>query len=101
MRGPVITAIAAFLAALVIAGAKPTLAAPAAAALAYGKAEVGVVEPVRHYRKWRYRSYAYPYYYRPYYYRPYYYRPYAYYYPRYYWGYPYYRRPGFGLWFGW
>ncbi|HXG79276.1 MAG TPA: hypothetical protein VNJ31_08075 [Methyloceanibacter sp.] len=101
MRGAVITAIAAILAALVIAGTKPASAAPPATAIAYGKADAGVFEPIKHryryVRKWRpYRYYAYPYYYRPYYYRP-----YAYYYPRYYWGYPYYRRPGFGLWFGW
>ena len=57
------------------------------------------------YRPYRYRNYGYrPYRYRNYgYYRPYY-RPYSYYRPYYrpYYGggYPYYRRPGVSLWFG-
>jgi hypothetical protein len=105
MRGTLITAIATPLIALAIAGTTPSLAAPAAAALAYGKTDAGIdtglVEQVgkkyRYSKRWRrgpyYRGYAY---------RPYYYRPYAYWGPRYYWGYPYYyRRPGFSIWLGW
>jgi hypothetical protein len=56
----------------------------------------------RGYRRWGgyrgYRDYGYYGGYSPYYYRPYYYRPYPYYYGG--WGYPYYRRPGFGIYLG-
>ncbi len=64
----------------------------------------GVTEEVRYrrrgYRRWGgyrrpYYGYGYGYGYRPYYYRPYYYRPY---YGG--WGYPYRRRPGFGIYLG-
>ena len=48
-------------------------------------------------RNWNRRPYYRSYAYRPYAYRPYgYYRPYSYYG----YGYPYYRRPGISLWFG-
>jgi hypothetical protein len=94
MRGTFFTAIAVAFAALVFAGGKPALAAPATAALAYGESQVGIVEQVG--RKYRYsRKYRRGPYYRGYAYRsPYWGRPYGY-------RYPYYRRgPGVSLWFG-
>jgi hypothetical protein len=101
MRGTVITATALAFGALILAGAQPAQATPAAAALGYGKTDAGVVEQVarkyRYSRKWR----GGPYYaYRPYRYWG---GPYAYYGPRYYgYDYPYYYRrgPGVSLWFG-
>jgi hypothetical protein len=101
MHGTLIPVIAVGFAALVFAGPKAAVAAPATAALTYGETNAGVVDQVarkyRYTRKWRggpyYRGYAYRH-------RPYY-RPYAYYdYP--YYDYPYYYRrgPGFSLWLG-
>ena len=78
---------------------------PAAAAINLDRSQAGVVEEVgRRYYRNRYRYGYRPYRYRNYgYYRPYY-RPYSYYRPYYrpYYGggYPYYRRPGVSLWFG-
>lgn len=100
--------------ALVLAAPQPASALPAAGSLpaatklAVDESNAGLVQEVgkRYYKKryrygyrpYRYRNYGY---YRPYY-RPYsYYRPYAY--QPYYgggWGYPYYRRSGVSLWFG-
>jgi hypothetical protein len=83
-----------------IAAPTPASTQPSAPALSYGQ-KAGAVEDVGYrYRRYRYGGYR-PYY-RPYYgygygyrYRPYY-RPYY----GYGYGYPYYRRPGFSLWFG-
>ena len=101
MRGTVVAGIAAAFAALIFAAPKTAQAGPAAAALAFGETNAGVVEQVgkryRHVRKWRRGPY---YAYRPYRYwgGPYAYwgRPYGYY------GYPYYYRrgPGVSFWFG-
>jgi hypothetical protein len=97
------------LAAITVMGAStPASAVTAAtpAAVHYGDADASLVQEVgRRWRKgWRghygyYRPYRHYGYYRPYYgyYRPYYYRPYAYYGG---YGWPYYRRPGISLWFG-
>ena len=84
-----------------VAAPAPASAQPNALPLAFGQ-KAGAVEDVGY----RYRRYRYGYrpYYRPYYgygygrpyYRPYY-RPYGYGYG---YGYPYWRRPGFSLWFG-
>jgi hypothetical protein len=67
----------------------------------YGETRAGVLQEVgkryRYSRNWNRRPYYRSYAYRPYAYRPYgYYRPYSYYG----YGYPYYRRPGISLWFG-
>jgi hypothetical protein len=87
-----------------IAAPMPASAQPSALALSFGQ-KAGAVEDIGY----RYRRYRYGYrpYYRPYYgwgygYRPYYgyYRPYYRPYYGYGYGYPYYRRPGFSLWFG-
>jgi hypothetical protein len=77
MRGTLTMTIAASLAALAFAGAKPAVATPAGAALAYGETNAGVVEHVarrdRYVRRWNrgyswgYPGYAYRPYYRPYY----------------------------------
>ena len=109
MHGTLIPVIAVGFAALVFAGSKAVVAAPASAALAYGESNIGVVEQVG--RKYRYsRKYRRGPYYRGYAYRPYggyAYRPYGYgYWGRPYgygygYGWPYYRRgPGINLWFG-
>jgi hypothetical protein len=106
MRRFLLPAIAAGLAAsFALAAPQPASANPAAAAINYDKPNAGVVDQVakRYYKKryrYGYRPYGYRYGYRPYYrpygyYRPYY-RPYGYYGG----GYPYYRRPGVSLWFG-
>jgi hypothetical protein len=99
---PVLSAVAVGFA---LAAPQPAKATPAAAAINLDRSQAGVVEEVgrRYYRK-RYRYGYRPYRYRNYgYYRPYY-RPYSYYRPYYrpYYGggYPYYRRPGVSLWFG-
>ncbi len=113
MRGFLLPVLALGVAAgFAVAAPQPVSANPAAAAINLDRSQAGVVEEVGKrkyykkryrygYRPYRYRNYGY---YRPYY-RPYsYYRPYAYrpYYRPYYggWGYPYYRRPGVSLWFG-
>ena len=100
-RGTFIPAIAACFAILCIADARPALSIPASAALQYGETRAGVLQEVgkryRYSRNWNRRPYYRSYAYRPYAYRPYgYYRPYSYYG----YGYPYYRRPGISLWFG-
>jgi len=90
MRGFLVTAFAAFLAALVFGVPKPASALPAQAALSYSHTNADLVQVKKY--KYRYRGRSY----RPYpHYRSYgYYRPYPYYRP-------YYRRPGVSLWFGW
>jgi hypothetical protein len=97
MRGLLVSAFAAGLAALILAAPKPASALPAAAALSYGHAGTGMVQEARYWKRGRYYRHYRPYrYYRPrYHYRPYrwYYGPYAY--PYYWW------RPGVSIWFGW
>ena len=105
MRRILLPVLAAVTAGFALAAPQAAKANPAAAAINLDRSQAGVVEEVgrRYYRKrnrygyrpYRYRNYGY---YRPYY-RPYsYYRPY--YRPYYGGGYPYYRRPGVSLWFG-
>lgn len=113
MRGPIVVACAALVAAAVVVTPKSASALPAVPAVSYG--EPGVVEQVkkrynndRYSKKWKrghhYRPYAHgyrPYGYRSYGYRSYGYRPYGYYgYNRPYYGHYGYRRPGVSLWFG-
>ena len=99
-------------AALVFAAPRPASAMTAVApAVHYGETNAGIVQQIgyRHYRGNGYRRYGYghgyrSYGYRNYGYRNYGYRPYGYgyrpygYYGGY--GYPYWRRPGLSLWFG-
>jgi hypothetical protein len=83
--------------AVVVLSPKPAFSLPAAAALKHAQPDAGIAHEVKkyRYRYWGGRPYYRGYYgYRPYY-RPYYYRPYYYGY-----GYPYWRRPGFSIWFG-
>jgi hypothetical protein len=115
MRRILLPVLAAVTAGFALAAPQAAKANPAAAAINLDRSQAGVVEEVGRryyrnryrygYRPYRYRNYGYrPYRYRNYgYYRPYY-RPYSYYRPYYrpYYGggYPYYRRPGVSLWFG-
>jgi hypothetical protein len=97
MRTTLIAALAASVMALVVLSPKPALSLPAAAALKHAQPDAGIAHEVKkyRYRYWGGRPYYRGYYgYRPYY-RPYYYRPYYYGH-----GYPYWRRPGFSIWFG-
>jgi hypothetical protein len=87
-------------AALVFAAPRPASAMTAVApAVHYGETNAGIVQQIgyRHYRGNGYRRYGHGY--RNYGYRPYGYgyRPYGYYGG---YGYPYWRRPGLSLWFG-
>jgi hypothetical protein len=102
--------VAAAFAALMFAAPKPAAALSGPAGVAHSGPNTGLVQDVKKgWKKYRYRGYAYRpnrrYAYRSYAYRPYY-RPYAYYRPYYRpysyygWGYPYWRRPGVSLWFG-
>ena len=103
--GTLIPAFAACFAVLIFAGPQPSAAMPASAALAYAETNAGVVQDVGNKKYWnkryRYRGYGNRNYYRPYAYNRPYYRPYAYYRPYGYGYYPYHRRPGVSLWFGW
>jgi hypothetical protein len=97
MRGYLSLACAAFLALAIVTIPKPASALPAASSIAQGQASASLVHEAQYYRRRYYRPYRYRRYgYRPYYNRRPYYRPY---YRG--WGYPYYRRPGVRLWFGW
>ena len=84
-------------AALVFAAPRPASAMTAVApAVHYGETNAGIVQQIgyRHYRGNGYRRYGYGHGYRNYGYG---YRPYGYYGG---YGYPYWRRPGLSLWFG-
>lgn len=93
MRAYLSLSCAAVLAVAIIAEPKPASALPTASSIAQGQPNASLVQETRRYYRRRYYR---PYRYRRYGYRPYYYRPY---YRG--WGYPYYRRPGVRLWFGW
>jgi hypothetical protein len=80
-----------------MAFAKPAAALPSSPTIEQGQSNAPVLDVGYKNRNWhgghRYRG-GYAYGYRPYY------RPYGYYRPYYGYGYPYYRRPGISLWFG-